>query len=422
MQDALRSMTSLEEEVNRIRAERDELQALQKELIEGQIQADRLQEDVIVALQSQLAANGSSMDDAGRDTPRSLWAVAWGRGVLETKAHLLAYGWSLWTGVVSQRRDEEAFIAAAREQAGYETGAKLFRRQGRGGIERRMTSLLQQWRCNMYIQRLAQSQARNMQTPGRQTPSRARGLAPSEAWALGSEARTPAGAMTPCVLDQSVLSVTSRIKALEGEVVADEMVGLLKDSRRPTTYCLSWFMGEASREAVVISSLWLARMRPPLACILFPNHRLTPPCHVVKELEAENDELWHKLALARRRVAMQAMAEIRKRWQLAAKATGFRRWLSVVLNCTVFHTESKQSTASITCIQGLRHIASVWGRMSLRVWLGQWAMVTFAQRALDAAEAKAEMAKSNLRAAKERLKATFDFGEASSEARSDASP
>ena len=119
---------------------------------------------------------------------------------------------------------------------------------------------------------------------------------------------------------------------------------------------------------------------------------------------------------------MQAMAEIRKRWQLAAKATGFRRWLSVVLNCTVFHTESKQSTASITCIQGLRHIASVWGRMSLRVWLGQWAMVTFAQRALDAAEAKAEMAKSNLRAAKERLKATFDFGEASSEARSDASP
>jgi chromosome segregation ATPase len=55
MQYALRSMTSLEEEAIRIRAERDELQLLQTELIQGQMQADRLQEDVIGALQAQLA-------------------------------------------------------------------------------------------------------------------------------------------------------------------------------------------------------------------------------------------------------------------------------------------------------------------------------------------------------------------------------
>jgi len=164
-----------------------------------------------------------------------------------------------------------------------------------------------------------------------------------------------------------MMSVTSRIKALEGEVVAEEMAGLLK------------------------------------------------------ELEAENDELWHKLALARRRVAMQAMVEIKKRWQLAAKAAGFRRWLGVGSGSTALRTDwSTQSTASIACIQGLRHIISVWGKMSMRLWFGKWAMVALMQRALASAKGEAVAAKQSMLAAKERLKATFDFG--ASEPRSEGSP
>ena len=31
---------------------------------------------------------------------------------------------------------------------------------------------------------------------------------------------------------------------------------------------------------------------------------------ILRELESENDELWHKLAMARRRVAMQAILEL----------------------------------------------------------------------------------------------------------------
>ena len=279
MQDALRSMTSLEEEVVRIRHERDELQVLQQELIQGQLEADRMQEEIIHSLQCQIEQAQLTHVPKGH-TRHGLWVEVWRRAVMDTAKFYLAAGYTRWRDSVAFQREEEAIFRAAREQASYDTSAKLYsnrksraqrdvaravQRWKRHTIEaatamtRRSFALYGVWLSNLAYRalvprgtwralvewRLRYLSFRFSQQHGggtkvvastHVTPQRSRGMSPSEAFNIGCrgttestvQPRTPASGRTPSALDSSVMSVTSRIRALNDGDVADEMRELLK--------------------------------------------------------------------------------------------------------------------------------------------------------------------------------------------------
>jgi len=106
-------------------------------------------------------------------------------------------------------------------------------------------------------------------------------------------------------------------------------------------------------------------------------------------------------------LTMQAMGEVRRRWQLAAKAGGLRRWLEVMYSSenksmVVYH--SKQGGHCIAFIVSLQHLVMVWSRLSLKLWFQYWA----GRSAIAAAEEKMVATERSMIMAKQRLKATFD--------------